>query len=95
MSLTIGGIGVAAVTGASFAIASAFNKKNNPGLLDEKLGSSKSKFEIFGPEHFLTKFESKGGFDHFPIPRRRNDKGTKTLKLAEKHQDRYPQYKYY
>ena len=74
MTLTIGGISVAAVTGASFAIASAFNKKNNPGLLDEKSGSSKSDFEIFGPEHFLTKFDSKGGFDHFPGPRRRNDK---------------------
>ena len=86
---------MAAVTGATYAVASALNKKNNLGLFTEKSGSSKNNFEIFGADHFLTKFDSIRSFDHLPGHKRKIDNRKKTIKLVKSHQDEFQPYRLY
>ena len=67
-TLTMGMLGVAAVTGLSYAVTSSFASEDSDD--DDDNAESKTVpnlFELYGPEHFLTNFDSldlKRSFDN-------------------------------
>ena len=68
-TLTMGMLGVAAVTGLSYAVTSSFASEDSEDDDDDDAESkiAPNLFEIYGPEHFLTNFDSldlKRSFDN-------------------------------
>jgi len=69
MGLTMGMLGVAAVTGLSYAVTSSFASEDSDDDDDDDAESKTvpNLFELYGPEHFLTNFDSldlKRSFDN-------------------------------
>ena len=68
-TLTMGMLGVAAVTGLSYAVTSSFASGDSEDDDDDDAESKMvpNLFEIYGPEHFLTNFDNldlKRSFDN-------------------------------
>ena len=58
-TLTMGMLGVAAVTGLSYAVTSSFASEDSEDTdVDAESKTNTNLFELYGPEHFLTNFDN-------------------------------------
>lgn len=58
-TLTMGMLGVAAVTGLSYAVTSSFASEDSEDNDDDAESKTNTNlFELYGPEHFLTNFDN-------------------------------------
>ena len=95
--MTFGMLGVAAITGVTYALTAGFDSGDaDPELEDADSKEALTSFERFAAEHFLTDFESKRSFDIIKNSKiSRDKKSSKSRRKRRNAQNRIKSSKFY
>ena len=95
--MTFGMLGVAAITGVTYALTAGFDSADADSVLeDSESKEALTSFERFAAEHFLTDFESKRSFDNVKNSKfSRDKKNRKSRRKRRNAQNRVKSSKFY